>query len=143
MSSPPPPPPPSLSAIAYSSPPIRLSNIGTSRSPSFGIDSQSPLLGADAESQLRAGSRPPSSYHFCQSRSQSQAPNDNNNDNADDDNHSLPATPPPEPVNLWTKDEAMKLVAFLSTSQGPLAITDVAEHMDRPIAHVAAMAVSV
>ncbi|KAK2051013.1 hypothetical protein LY76DRAFT_529365 [Colletotrichum caudatum] len=112
MSSPLPPPLPSLSAVAHSSPPVRLSNVGTSRSPSFGIDSH---------------------------RSQSQAPDDNDND----DNHSLLATPPPKPVNLWTEDEAMKLVVFLSTSQGPLAITDIAEHMDRPIAHAAAMAVSV
>ncbi|EFQ36083.1 hypothetical protein CGRA01v4_15119 [Colletotrichum graminicola] len=120
MSSPPPPPPPSLSAVAHSSPPVRLSNTILSKQ-------NSTLKSRD------------------ESRSQSQAPNDNNNDNdnADDDNHSLPATPPPEPVNLWTEDEAMKLVAFLSTSKGPLVITDIAEHTDCPITHAAAMTVLV
>ncbi|KAF3799130.1 hypothetical protein GCG54_00015312 [Colletotrichum gloeosporioides] len=68
-------------------------------------------------------------------------PGEDNNQGDESEHESRVSTPQPEPIPLWTENEAHALTLFLQTTYGPLTVGQVAEQMDRSATEATAMIV--
>ncbi|KAF4868087.1 hypothetical protein CGCSCA1_v012750 [Colletotrichum siamense] len=68
-------------------------------------------------------------------------PGEDNNQGDESERESRVSTPQPDPIPLWTENEAHALTLLLQTAYGPLTVGQVAEQMDRSATDATAMIV--